>query len=201
MTNLKSGVLLAATVVAGGLALSACATESYVDQHVAAVNTRVDETNAQLTALGSRVDGVARTAQEGLTRANAAHALAETKADGKFVYAAAGEPTSVLFATNSWTLSSDAQATLTAFAEKLKGDNKAVYVEIHGHGDPRGSVAHNRELGARRALEVQRFLADQGVALNRMDVVSWGEEKVPNPKARTPEELQQSRRVDLVVKG
>lgn len=201
MRNIKSGILAAATVAAAGLALSACATENYVDEHVAAVNSRVDQTDARVAALSSRVDGVERTAQEGLQRANAANALAQTKADAKFVYSDTGEGTSVQFATNRWALSQDAEATLTAFAEKLKSENKNVYVQIVGHGDPRGSVMHNRELGAKRALQVQRFLADQGVPLNRLDVVSWGEEKVANPSDRSSEALQQSRRVDLVVVG
>ena len=201
MRTHKTAILLAAAMSLGGLTLSACATEDYVDEHVAAVNTRVDATNAQLSSVSSHVDAVERIAQDGVQRANAANALAASKADAKFNYADTGATQSVMFATGQWNLSSDAEATLTGLAEKLKSENKNVYVEIVGHGDPRGSTMANRELGAKRALNVQRFLSDQGVALSRMDVVSWGEEKVADPKDRSPEALQQSRRVDLIIKG
>lgn len=205
MRDLKKGIALVATVTVGGLLLGACATEDYVDQHIAAVNTRLEEMNGQMTsqvsALNTRVASVEQTANQGLQRANAAQALAQGKADAKFVFNDMGEGTAITFDTNKWDLSPAAQSALEAFAEKLKGDNRNVYIQIVGHGDPRGSVAHNRELGGRRALEVQRYLSDQGVALNRMDVVSWGEEKNPNPKDKSPEALQQARRVDLVVLG
>ena len=201
MNGLSKVIWLAATVVGGGLSVSACATEDYVDQHVAAVSMRLDQVQTEVTAVNTRVDGVERTAQTAQQTANAAGALANTKADAKFVYNDLGGSSAVTFATNKWTLSDEAQATLTAMAEKLKTDNKSVYLEIVGHGDPRGSVIQNRELGAKRALNVQRFLSEQGVPLSHMNVVSWGEERVADPKSRTPEDLQQSRRVDVNVKG
>jgi peptidoglycan-associated lipoprotein len=201
MRGLSSAARFAATLIVGGLSLSACATEDYVDQHVAAVSQRVDQVSGQVTQVNSRVDGVERTAQTALQTANSAGALAATKADAKFVYSDVGSGASVQFDTNKWALSSEAQATLTSLAEKLKGENKNVYLDIVGHGDPRGSVMANRELGAKRALNVQRFLSDQGVPLNRMNVVSWGEEKVANPTDSSAEGLQQARRVDVIVKG
>jgi outer membrane protein OmpA-like peptidoglycan-associated protein len=201
MRGLTSAAWLAATLVAAGLSVSACATEDYVDQHVAAVSQRVDQVNSQVGALSSRVDGVERTANEGLARANAANALAATKADAKFAYADLNQTQSVTFDTNKWELSTEAQTTLTSLAEKLKADNKDVFIEIVGHGDSRGSTMANRELGAKRALNVQRFLAGQGVPLSRMDVVSWGEEKNANPSDRSAATMQSERRVDLVIKG
>lgn len=198
MNSATSKTFLTGAILAAGLALSACATEEYVDTQVGAVNTRVDglsnSVNSSLNALNTRVDTVAATAQQ-------AAALAATKADAKFAYVDTQQGASVNFDTNRWKLSPEAQATLTAFAERLRSENKDVYIEIVGHGDPRGSVAANRVLGAKRSLEVQRFLAGQGVALHRMNVVSWGEERVADPRLRTPEALRQSRRVDLIVKG
>ena len=45
---------LASVLLLGGLSLGACATEQYVDEHVAAVNTRVDavDAKAQSTVAG-----------------------------------------------------------------------------------------------------------------------------------------------------
>ncbi len=199
MTNWRPRLTLTGALVSGALALSGCATEKYVDEHIATVNNRVQ-------ALEGRVDGVDRTAQEALQKANdagsaASAALAANKASEKFVYTDLGTGTSVLFDTNKYKLTAAAQSTLDGFADKLKSDDKNVYIEIIGHGDVRGSINTNRLLGRLRALAVRRYLTDKGIPLFRMEVVSWGEEKVPDPKDRSPAALQQSRRVDLIVKG
>ena len=199
---------LASAAAAAGLALSACATEEYVDTHIAAVNAKIDGVNAKadansgkIDALGARVDGVDKTAQDALQRANAAAQLASTKADAKFLYTDTSQGVSVQFATAKTSLSPEAEATLMGFADKLKSANKDVYIEIVGHADPRGSARSNQALSRERAARVYRFLADQGVPLSRMDVAAWGETKSANPKDRSPEALQQARRVDLVVRG
>ena len=46
VTN-NTSVRLAAVLILGGLGLSACATTDYVDEHIAAVNARVDTVRAQ----------------------------------------------------------------------------------------------------------------------------------------------------------
>lgn len=178
----STGVLFAAA--ASGLLLSGCATHQYVDEQIAAVNSSLQQlsgsTDSRFQQLGARVDSVNGTAQQALQRANAAGetaAAAQKLAEGKLVYAVVSESDSVSFNTNQWSLSKDAQATLTAFADRLKSENKNVFVEIVGHGDPRGSVYANRVLGEKRALEVRRFLTDQGIPLNKMATVSWGEER------------------------
>jgi peptidoglycan-associated lipoprotein len=137
------------------------------------------------------VDGVERTAQAAAQQADTAQKLAE----GKFVYASSGDVVSVSFKTNSWKLSPEAQTSLTSLAESLKSANRNVFVEIIGHGDARGSVNQNRILGEKRALEVRRFLFGQGVALNRMETASWGEERSAGKG------LKDDRRVDITVVG
>jgi outer membrane protein OmpA-like peptidoglycan-associated protein len=186
-----TGALATAVILAAGLSLSGCATEEYVDEHIAAVNGRIDTVSGQVNGLGTRVDAVERLAQNNQQQIAALNT-------GKFVYSESGQTTSVEFATNSAALSDEAKATLTSLAESLKSANKGVYLEISGHGDPRGSVALNRELGAKRSLEVRRFLYAQGVPMNRMDVVSWGEERATGQNS-SAEELQKDRRVDVTV--
>ncbi len=199
-------VCVAAAVTASGLLLSACATEDYVNQHVAAVNARVDQTDMNVAALGSRVGtleqrvGGAEQAAAGAQRsADAANAAAAAAAKGHFVDQVLDQQ-SVLFDTGKSKLTPEAQMTLTALAGKLKDDNRNAFIEIIGHADKRGGVAYNQKLGARRALEVRRFLVDQGVSLNRMEILSYGEER-PKDDGRGKEALQQNRRVDLIVKG
>jgi len=105
---------------------------------------------------------------------------------------------SVTFATGKWTLSDEAKATLTALAQRLKSENKNVFIEIRGHADVRGSRQSNRQLGRERAGAVGRFLAEQGVPGNRMMAGSWGEDQ-PKTDEKTSEANAENRRVDIVV--
>ena len=193
MGRYLSGVT-AAIAVASGLALSGCATEAYVDEHVAAVNTRVDGVDSKVTALSGRVDEVDKTAQAAGQRADAAYDLAK----GKMTRTVISETDSIGFDTGKWTLSDEAKATLTAFADRLKADNKKVFIEIVGHADTRGDTDANRVLGEKRALETRRFLFSQGLPLIGMQTVSWGEEQ-PVATGSTPEDLAANRRVVLRV--
>ncbi len=191
MGHYLSGIT-AAVAVASGLALSGCATEAYVDEHVAAVNTRVDAVDAKVTALSGHVDEVDKTAQAAGQRADAAYTLAE----GHLVRTVVSESDTITFETAKWDLSDEAKATLTAFAEKLKTDNKPVFVEIVGGADVRGDTDKNRVLGEKRALETRRFLLSQGIPLSNMATVSWGEE---HATGTSEEELAASRKVTLRV--
>ena len=182
-----------------GVALSGCATEAYVDEHVAVVHTRVEEVSArvdslagQVSALSGRVDAATQAAQN---RADAAYRLAE----GKFVMNEVARE-DVNFATGSSALSDEAKASLTALASRLKSENKAVFLEIQGHADPRGGKQFNRELGRERAGAVGRFLHEQGVPGNRMALGSWGEDQ-PKADEKTSEANAANRRVTVVILG
>jgi peptidoglycan-associated lipoprotein len=193
MGHFLSGVA-AAAVVMSGLALSGCATEKYVDEHIAVVNSRVDALDGKVNALSSRVDGVETSTQAAQARADEAYALAK----GKMSRTVVSESDTINFETNSWALSDEAKATLTAFAERLKADNKKVFVEIVGNADTRGENDKNRILGEKRALEARRFLFSQGIPLASMETVSWGEER-PVATGNTPEDLAANRRVVLRI--
>jgi outer membrane protein OmpA-like peptidoglycan-associated protein len=106
----------------------------------------------------------------------------------------------VVFKTNSAQLSDEAQKRLTELADKLKAEDRNVYIEIQGHGDIRGSNAHNRALGERRAEAVREFLADQGVPLPRMTTISYGKERPKSAKATSAAHAQ-NRRVVVIVMG
>ncbi len=109
--------------------------------------------------------------RDALERATAAGKLAE----GKFLYSVVMSDDALKFPIGKATLSPEGQARLQSVAERLKGENKNVYVEIQGHTDATGSPEGNDRLGAERAESVRRFLNAQGVALNRMATISYGE--------------------------
>lgn len=173
-------VAVTGAVVMAGLLASGCASHRFVRDQVAVVDTRV-----------TRVEG---TAGEALARANAAHKLAE----GKFLYEVVLSDDSVKFPVDRHALSPEAEARLAEFAQRLKSENRNVYLEIQGHTDATGPEAYNDQLGEARAEAVRKYLSQQGVALNRMATISYGEEApvAPNDNA---DGRAQNRRVAIVV--
>ncbi|MDQ6955517.1 MAG: OmpA family protein [Mariprofundaceae bacterium] len=84
---------------------------------------------------------------------------------------------SVYFAFDSAVLDAAGSATLGAYAAWLN-DHGAVSVTIEGNCDQRGSREYNLALGQERADSVKAFLTARGVSVNRIDTVSFGEERV-----------------------
>ena len=167
-------------LIALGFAASGCASHRFVRDQVEVVDTRVT--------------GVEGTAGQALQRANDAHKLAE----GKFLYQVVLSDDSVKFPTDASALSPEAEQRLAQFVQRLRDENKNVYLEIQGYTDATGPVEHNNQLGEQRAEAVRRFLNRQGVALNRMSTISYGSEE-PVASNDTPEGRSQNRRVTIVV--
>jgi outer membrane protein OmpA-like peptidoglycan-associated protein len=169
---------LAGVVLLGAAGLGGCATKAFVRDQVGVVDTRLN--------------GVEGTAKDALQRAIAAGKLAE----GKFLYSEVLSDDSMKFGVDKSDLSPEAQARLDAFVEKLKTENKNVYVEVQGHTDSTGSKQYNYELGERRAEAVRRYLNQHGVALNRIGTISYGPDAPVAPND-TREGRQANRRVVL----
>lgn len=70
-------------------------------------------------------------------------------------------------------LKSEARAALTAHADYLRAEPRAIRLE--GHADERGTREYNMALGERRAKSVRDFLVLQGVDATLIEVVSYGE--------------------------
>ena len=157
MKHAKRGLLVGAAVL-GALSLGACATKEYVDKEVLRVNTLAEGTQSDLQATKADV-GAKNSAQdqqlasldtatrEALERATAAGKLAE----GKFLYSMVLSDDSVKFPVNRYELSPQAQARLDELVQKLRSENKNVYVEIQGHTDASGPPTYNEKLGEERA--------------------------------------------------
>jgi len=101
----------------------------------------------------------------------------------------------VLFATNSYTISKNAQSLLDSFARQLK--QLAVdSIIIYGHTDSRGTDDANKELSWRRANTVGSYLE----RITSMRTISRGAgSERPIATNRTPEGRQQNRRVEILV--
>ena len=187
MIQLKTGAVFAAAAILGATGLSGCATKGFVRDQVGAVNTRVDQHDTHLANLD-------QSTKEALDRAEAAGKLAE----GKFLFSTVLSDDSMKFGFNKAALSPEAEARLNDFVQKLKTDNRNVYVEVQGHTDSVGSKDYNLKLGEERAEAVRRYLNEQGVALNRIGTISYGDEHPVAPNS-TKQGRQQNRRVVLIV--
>ncbi len=181
-------------IAASAFLLGGCATKDYVNQQVASVDAKDQATQSQVDQQQTHLAQLDQTAQDALNRAKAAGKLAE----GKFLYSMVLSDDSVKFPVDSSKLSSEAQQRLADFIEKLKTDNRNVYLEIQGHTDSTGSSALDQRLGEQRAEAVRLFLNQHGVALNRMSTISYGK-KDPVASNKTRDGRAQNRRVVLIV--
>jgi len=95
----------------------------------------------------------------------------------------------ILFAYDSSQVSVGERAKIEAVASHLK-QNSSNAIILEGHCDERGSREYNLALGERRALAVRTYLIGLGIASDRTQTKSYGEE---NPAAPGHDEAAWSR--------
>lgn len=76
-------------------------------------------------------------------------------------------------------------------------NSPGVKVRLEGHADERGSREYNLGLGERRAVSVQNVLNVQGVAMDQVQIVSYGEERPANPDSNEAA-WAENRRVEII---
>jgi peptidoglycan-associated lipoprotein len=101
----------------------------------------------------------------------------------------------VYFGYDSFSLDDGARAALDANA-KLMRDNPGLSVSVDGHCDERGTVEYNQALGQKRAETVAQYLADQGIEMSRMRVISYGKER-PADEGHDESAWAKNRRVEF----
>lgn len=197
--------LMGAVLLLGIFGLTACASKRYVSEEVskssATSEKRINEVESQVEATQSKVREhdtkiaeLDKTTREAMERAEAAGKLAE----GKFIYSLVLSDDAVKFPVNRHELSKEAEDRLKEFAERLKGENKNVYLEIQGHTDATGDALYNYKLGDSRAEAVRRYLSKQGIALNRMSTISYGKDE-PVDSNKSKDGRAKNRRVVVIV--
>ena len=194
MKNVKQALFTTAAITIGAIALSGCATKDFVREQVAAVDAKNQQTQSQVDQQQQHLAQLDKGTQDALDRATAAGKLAE----GKFLYSMVLSDDSVKFKSDSAKLTPEAEQRLADFADKLKNDNRNVYLEIQGHTDNTGPDALNVKLGEERAEAVRLFMNQHGVPLNRMSTISYGKAD-PVTDNKTRQARAQNRRVVLIV--
>ncbi len=91
-------------------------------------------------------------------------------------------------------LRADSQAALDRAIAVLKNGSQRVRLE--GNGDERGTREYNMALGERRANAVANYMVVNGVSRDRLETVSYGEEK-PAAQGHDESAWSQNRRVEL----
>ncbi len=202
--------VLAAVV---SLTVTGCAKKSYVQREVGEVNKKVDavaseveKTQQRVQQNEVRIDQVDKTAQAGIGEAKSSAVAAMARAEeaekaakGKLIYTVTLSNDKVRFPVNKAEISDEAKALLDEAVGPLAKENRGVYFEIEGHTDGTGDKNYNFRLGEERAMAVRDYIAKaHGIALNRLNVISYGEEK-PVADDKTREGRAQNRRVVIRI--
>jgi outer membrane protein OmpA-like peptidoglycan-associated protein len=200
-------------ILAAGVALAGCAKKSYVQREVGEVNQKVDAVSAEVEQTQEKVRQnqvqiakVEKDSQAGIAEAkssaDAAMAKAgeaEKAAKGKLVYTLTVSNDKVQFPFAKSELSDEAKALIDDEIGPLVQKNAGVWFEIEGHTDSTGDAAYNMVLGEERAMAVRDYLAKaHGIALSRLEVISYGEDE-PVADNNTRDGRAQNRRVVIRV--
>jgi len=200
-------------LLAASVALAGCAKKSYVQREVGEVNKKVDAVSAEVEKTQQRVQqnevqiaSVDKSAQSGISEAKGSAQAAMSKAQeaekaakGKLIYTVTLSNDKVRFPVNKAEISDEAKALIDEATAPLVKENRGVWFEIEGHTDNTGDAAYNFKLGEERAMAVRDYIAmKHAVALNRLNVISYGEEK-PVVDNKTREDRAQNRRVVIRI--
>ncbi len=195
------------------VAANGCVTKKAWRQNVEATDTRVKGVESGLESqekrtsdladeTDTRINQVKGTAEQAVEIGNQANAKAETAqkmARGKILWTVVLSDDAVKFSFDGDKVPDDAQAILDDLASKVKGMDRAVYLEIEGHTDNIGSDDYNQRLAAMRAESVRNYLAEKdGIPLHAMNIISFGETK-PVAANTTSEGRAKNRRVVVRV--
>jgi outer membrane protein OmpA-like peptidoglycan-associated protein len=102
----------------------------------------------------------------------------------------------IQFALNRFNIAPDESRKLDAAASALKGDS-LLRLNIEGYTCSLGTAQYNLALGNRRANAVKQYLVGQGVPVDRLQTISFGEERAKYDNSRE-ETRKLNRRVALV---
>ncbi|MHB1298418.1 MAG: peptidoglycan-associated lipoprotein Pal [Gemmatimonadaceae bacterium] len=154
----------------------------------------------------ARAEAEARAREEAAARERAeaaerARVEAENRARAAMEAARAAFATAIYFDYDKSDLKPEARQLLDAKLPLLRA-NTNVRIRIAGHTDDRGSDEYNIALGQRRAASAKRYLVDQGIAADRIDVVSFGEDR-PSAMGTGEANWAQNRRdeFEIIVGG
>ncbi|BDS15272.1 DUF5723 family protein [Aureispira anguillae] len=97
---------------------------------------------------------------------------------------------------SAWISSAD-RSKLDQLAQKINSDS-TFHAIIHGHTDNVGNPESNKKLAAKRAMVVKKYLVEQGVDSERLQIIAEGADN-PIAKNDTEEGREKNRRVEVLL--
>jgi len=104
----------------------------------------------------------------------------------------------IFFDVDDYSINGDARRILQENARAL-AERPNILITVEGHCDERGSERYNLVLGDRRANAVRDYLIMLGISANRIETISYGEER-PFCNEFTEECWQLNRRASIVMR-
>jgi peptidoglycan-associated lipoprotein len=124
--------------------------------------------------------------------------ITETDVEGLRRAIEEGKVNPIFFAYDRAEITSESKAVLEENARWFRRYPNAL-VTIEGHCDERGTEEYNLALGDRRAQAARDYLIQLGVSSNRMESISFGEER-PFAQGSNEAAWAQNRRAHFVVR-
>lgn len=110
-------------------------------------------------------------------------------------------PIGVLFAKNSFQITSFRSQILEKFVAVFKKLDRGAYIELNGHACKLGTVKYNLQLSKKRANAIKTALVKMGVDTSKIKVQSFGENSFDSSGSQDAQtNLELNRRVNIVVK-
>lgn len=106
-------------------------------------------------------------------------------------------PSNITFATDQDQVIPPFYPTLDSVAIVLRKYNRSL-IDINGHTDSTGSLAHNQGLSERRAASVANYLGARGIDQRRISTMGFGPSQ-PVASNASPEGRAQNRRVEVLI--
>ena len=142
-------------------------------------------------------DTASRSSSSSSTSASSASRPSGRASTSRAAARRAGQPDerSVFFEFDKANLSAQDRALIEAHAQYLR-EHPDTKVRVEGNTDERGSKEYNLALGQRRAETVTKVMQLLGVKDQRVEAVSYGEEK-PRAQGHDEQSWAQNRRSDI----
>jgi outer membrane protein OmpA-like peptidoglycan-associated protein len=213
---MKRGTLVVLSVVlVAAFVATGCVSNQKFETAISDVESRVDDVQSgveanskEIESLQGKTESMGDEIQDTKSTAVAAKSTGEQALDkaqaaveaakGKVIWKVTLTNRDVTFDIGKAQIQPSGAKVLDQLVERLKGYDKMVFLEIQGHTDSTGSERFNEHLGMERAEAVRNYLHQQGIPLNLMSVISYGETR-PVADNSTREGRAANRRVEILV--
>jgi peptidoglycan-associated lipoprotein len=152
--------------------------------------------NKGAVTTGAAIDSNSTAADRGAQSTGALSSGDRQATDAAIGPSETARPSDIFFDFESALLRPDAQQTLDSAVVWLR-ESRARRLVLEGHADERGTNEYNLALAEQRALAAKRYVVASGIDAQRIQTVSYGEERLA---CRESHELchQQNRRAHLM---